>query len=127
MADQSALDVVLAYTEAWAGKDLETAARYLADDVVFDGASARYASAAPLVQGLGRFVTQIAAGWKQLVSLAQGEQVMLMYEVFLPSGKPIRLAEHFVVRDGKIQSETLVFDTMALREAQAQPVPAAVD
>jgi hypothetical protein len=51
--------------------------------------------------------------------VAQGEQVMLMYEVSLPSGKPIRLAEHFTVRDGKIHSEMLVFDGLALREEQA--------
>src|SRR5215467_7076906 len=111
MADQSALDVVLAYTEAWAGKDLQTAAGHLAADVVFDGASARYESAEPLLRGLAGFVTQIAPGWRQIAAVAEGEQVMLMYEVCLSSGKPVRLAEHFTVRDGKIRSETLVYDT----------------
>src|SRR5215831_4292280 len=120
MADQSALDVVVAYTDAWAGKDLETAAGYLADDVVFDGPFAHYESAEPLVQGLARFVAQIGPGWKQLAALARGEQVMLMYEVFLPSGKPIRTAEHFNVRDGRIRSETLVFDSLALHAARAE-------
>ena len=120
MADQSALDVVVAYTEAWAGKDLESAAGYLAADVVFDGASAHYDSAEPLLQGLGRFVTQIAPGWRQLAVVAEGEQVMLMYEVSLPSGLPVRLAEHFTVRGGKIRSETLVYDTAAVQAARAE-------
>jgi ketosteroid isomerase-like protein len=120
MADQTALDIVLAYTEAWAGKDLATAAGHLAGDVVFDGPFAHYESAEPLVRGLERFAAQIAPGWKRLAALAQGEQVMLMYEVFLPSGKPIRTAEHFTVRDGKIRSETLVFDSLALHAAQAE-------
>jgi hypothetical protein len=119
MADQTALDVVLAYTEAWAGKDMEEAARYLAADVVFDGAGGRYESAEPLLQGLAGFVARIAPGWRQIAALADGEQVMLMYEVSLPSGKPVRLAEHFTVRDGKIRGETLVFDTLAMREAAA--------
>lgn len=118
MADHSALDVVFAYTAAWSSRDLDTAAGFLADDVVFDGPAGRYGSAEPLLQGLGRFVTQIVPGWRHLASLADGEQAMLMYEVSLPSGKPIRLAEHFIVRDGKIRSETLVFDTLAMREAQ---------
>ncbi|HYW27980.1 MAG TPA: nuclear transport factor 2 family protein [Terriglobales bacterium] len=120
MADQSALDVVVAYTDAWAGKDLVTATGYLADDVVFDGPFAHYESAEPLVQGLARFVAQIAPVWKQLAALARGEQVMLMYEVFLPSGKPLRTAEHFNVRDGRIRSETLVFDSLALHAARAE-------
>jgi ketosteroid isomerase-like protein len=119
MAEHSALDVVTAYTEAWAGKDMEAAAGYLAADVVFDGAAARYESSEPLLRGLAGFVARIAPGWRQLAAVAQREQAMLMYEVRLPSGKPIRLAEHFTVRDGKIRSETLVFDTAALREAQA--------
>ena len=113
MADQTALDVVVAYTDAWARKDLEAAAVYLAADVVFDGASARYESSEPLLQGLGRFVSRIAPGWRQVAAVAEGEQVMLMYEVRLASGTPVRLAEHFTVRDGKIRSETLVYDTAA--------------
>jgi hypothetical protein len=120
MADKSALDVVVAYTEAWAGKDLETAAGYLAADVVFDGASTRHDSAEPLLQGLSGFVRQIAPGWRQLAAVAEGEQVMLMYEVSLLSGKPVRLAEHFTVRGGKIRSETLVYDTLAVQAARAE-------
>src|SRR5215472_9647626 len=104
MADQSALDVVVAYTEAWAGKDLETAAAYLAADVVFDGASARHESAEPLLRGLAGFVTQIAPGWRQIAAVAQDEQVM--------------------VRDGKIRSETLVYDTLAVQTARAEAVRA---
>jgi len=119
MADQTALDVVLAYTEAWAGKDMEGAAGYLAPDVVFDGPGGRYESAEPLLRGLAGFVARIAPGWRQLAALAEGEQVMLMYEVSLPAGTPVRLAEHFTVRDGRIRSETLVFDTLATREAAA--------
>jgi ketosteroid isomerase-like protein len=120
MTTQSALDVVVAYTEAWAGRDLPAAAGHLADDVVFDGPVARDESARPLLQGLERFVAQIAPGWNRLAALAEGDQVMLMYEVFLPSGKPIRTAEHFTVRDGRIRSETIVFDSLALHTARAE-------
>jgi ketosteroid isomerase-like protein len=122
MTDQSALGVVVAYTEAWAGKDLETAAGYLAADVVFDGAGGRHESAEPLLRGLAGFVSQIAPGWRQLAAVAQGDQVMLMYEVSMASGRPVRLAEHFTVRDGKIRSETLVYDTAAVQAAQAVKV-----
>ena len=120
MADQSALDVAVAYTEAWAAGHLEVAAGYLAGDVVFDGPFAHYESAEPLMQGLARFVAQIAPGWRQIAAVAQGEQVMLMYEVFLPSGKALRTAEHFTVRDGRIRSETIVFDSLVLHTAKAE-------
>ncbi len=119
MTDQRPADVVLAYTDAWANKDLQAAARYLAPDVVFDGPFARYESAEPLMQGLAGFVTRIATGWKRIALLTEGEQVMLMYEVFLPSGAPVRTAEHFTVRDGLIRTETLVYDSLAVRAAPA--------
>ncbi len=121
MAEQSALDVVLAYQEAWTSKDLETAARYLAVDMVFDGPALRYDSAEAFLPGLRRFVDQIAPGWKKIAALADDDVVLLMYEVFLPSGSAIRCADAFDVRDGRIQAETLVFDTLALRAAQPAP------
>ena len=117
MAVQTPLDIVLAYTEAWANRDLAAAAGYLADDVVFDGPFARYDSAEPLLRGLERFAARIAPGWKQIAALTRGEQVMLMYEVFLPTGAPVRTAEVFTVRDGRIRSETLVFDSLAMHAA----------
>jgi SnoaL-like domain len=124
MTDQSALDVAVAYTDAWARRDLRTAAGYLAPDVAFDGPFARYESAEPLMKGLERFVTNLVPGWKQLAAVARGEQVMLMYEVYVPSGKPVRTAEHFTVRDGLIRSETLVFDSVALETARAEAAAA---
>ena len=36
-ACNNALDVAIAFTEEWTGHDIDTAADYVADDVVFDG------------------------------------------------------------------------------------------
>ena len=119
MTNQNAADVVLAYTDAWANKDLRAAGRHLADDVVFDGPFARYESAEPLMQGLAAFASRIATGWKRIALVTEGDQVMLMYEVHLPSGAPVRIAEHFTVRDGLIRTETLTFDSLAMQAAPA--------
>ncbi len=37
VACNNALDVVIAFIKAWTGHDIDTAADYVADDVVFDG------------------------------------------------------------------------------------------
>jgi hypothetical protein len=38
-----------------------------------------------------------------------------MYDVFLVSGVALRIADYYTVKDGKLQAETLVFDTHGFR------------
>ena len=43
-----------------------------------------------------------------------------MYELRGPGGRPLPLTvDHFVVRDGMLAAETLVFDTAAFGQAMA--------
>ncbi len=70
MTNQSALEIVSAYQDAWTHKDFDTAARYLAEDIVFHSSGQHLAR-------IGEFLTMLTA---------------------------------FAIHNGKIQSETLVFD-----------------
>ena len=46
-----------------------------------------------------------------------------MYEVQTGPAGALRAAEHFVIRDGLIKSDMLVFDTHKLRQAQSGQAP----
>jgi len=115
--NQTALDVVLAYQEAWTSGDLETAAGCLAGDVVWIGPTARLDGPGDFMRGLGRFADTLAPGWRKIAAMADGDGVLLMFEVDTASGTPIRAADYFTVSRGRIQTDTMVFDTLAYRTA----------
>ncbi|HEY7200463.1 MAG TPA: nuclear transport factor 2 family protein [Candidatus Dormibacteraeota bacterium] len=111
--NQTALDVVNAYQEAWTGGDVATAARYVADDVVWHGPGGTLTGREAFMAGLGRFVDSLAPGWRRIAAMADEEGVLVLFEVSTPGGATIRCADHFTVRGGRIQSDTMVFDTRA--------------
>ena len=114
----TALDVVRAYQDAWTGKDYEAAAGYLADDFVHLSPNARYSSAKEWLPALARFGDRIGSGWRAVAAFGDEAEALLMYELFARSGAALPLTvDHFVVRDGKIISETLVFDTASFGAA----------
>jgi hypothetical protein len=114
----TALDVVLAYQNAWTGKDFDTAARYLADDFVHTSPNASYTSARAWLPALARFGGRIGPGWRPVATFGDETEALLMYELFAVSGAALPLTvDHFTVRDGKIISETLVFDTASFGAA----------
>lgn len=47
MTQTAPLDIATAFTKAWTGHDLEKAASYVADDVVFDGPMQQSTGKAP--------------------------------------------------------------------------------
>jgi SnoaL-like domain len=116
VTNATALDVVTAYQDAWTSKDMEKAATYLAPDFVFDGPMTQSTSAAEFMPVLTRFVGRIVPGWKQIAAFGSDDEALIMYDVFLTSGSPCRCADHFTVRDGKLQRETLIFDTFPFRQ-----------
>jgi len=116
----TALDVVLAYQDAWTRKDFDAAAGYLADDFVHVSPNSRYTSAKEWLPALARFGDRIGAGWRPVATFGGDAEALLMYELFAVSGAALPLTvDHFLVRDGKIVSETLVFDTTSFGAALA--------
>ena len=114
------LDTVTAYQDAWTSGDLDAASAYLAPDFAFEGPGATFASAADFLPYLARFGSRIGRGWRQVAAFGDGDEALVMYELRGPAGQALPLTvDHFVVREGKIVAETLVFDTAAFGEAMA--------
>lgn len=110
MVKNSALSLVRAYQGAWTSKDFETAARHIADDVVFHSPQQHLSGATAFMAMLSAFAERIAPRWEEVAATEAGDEVVILYHLFTLTGSPATCADHFTVRDGRIRSETLVFD-----------------
>jgi SnoaL-like domain len=99
--------IARAFTEAWTSHDMDTAARYLADDVVFDGPASHSTGAQAYMEGLNGFAQRVI-GMQMLAALGDDTQALIMYEVTTPAGT-LTCAEHLTIRGGKIQTDRLTF------------------
>jgi SnoaL-like domain len=115
MTERNALDNVTAYLDALMGKDLGTAASYLAEDFVFEGPIRRYKSAHEFLVGFEAFAQHIRPGWRKIAAFGDDRGALLMYDLALVSGGALRVADYYTVKDGKLQTETLAFDTHGFR------------
>jgi hypothetical protein len=111
-------DVAISFTEAWTSHDMDTAARYVADDVVFEGPLSQATGITEYIEGLSQFA-QAVTGLQILAVVADDERAMIMYEVTTGPFGMLRAAEDLVISGGKITRDTLVFDAQAVREARA--------
>jgi len=118
------LAVGLAFTEAWTSHDMTTAAGYMAADYVFDGPLAHLSGVDASVEGLARFA-QAVTGLRVVAAFGDDAQALIMYEVSTGPWGTLRCAECFTVTDGKIQTDTLTFDTYKVRAAAAGQAPSA--
>ncbi|WP_433440506.1 nuclear transport factor 2 family protein [Nonomuraea sp. CA-141351] len=110
---QAPADVAVAFIEAFGRQDIDTLARYLAEEVVFESPRVRLTGARAVAEAVGQFA-QAVIGVKILASLGDGEQALITYNMETGPFGTIRAVDHLVVRDGKIVADTLVFDTGAL-------------
>ena len=106
-----AIDVVIAYQDAWVGRDFDRARTFIADDVVFVSSAGQHITGhADFMAMLSAFAMRIQPRWEQAAVLEDAGGVLILYRLFTQSGEPAFCADYFVVRSGKIQSDTLVFD-----------------
>jgi len=115
--------IARAFTEAWTSHDMDTAARYLADDVVFDGPMNHTTGKQAYVEGLGRFAS-VVTGVRIIAALGDDTQALILYDLATAGGTQT-YAEHLTFRDGKIATDRLIFDTYPARAAQASQTPPA--
>src|SRR5690349_6217512 len=113
------LALIHAYNDAWTKKDMATAATYLADDVTFDGPIQHLRSAPEFIPALERFASLVTGPMEIIAELADDDQVLMLYDI--PTGPfgMVRSCDHFVIGDGKIRANVLVFDASPFRQAQA--------
>ena len=115
-SDDSALTVALAYHRAWTGGDFDEASRYLAEGLETDVPINTYRSKAEwlqAVQGTGQATSSV----RLLAEFGTRDEALLLYDMRLDPIGDLRVAEHFVVADGRIVKIRHVHDTAALRAA----------
>jgi len=113
-----ALQVALAYYEAWTSKDLERAMTYVADEIVCDAPAGRIEGAQAYREFMGPFV-QILRRAELIAAFGDDEQALLMYDtetVPVPSAPG---AECVTVEGGKITRSRFLFDRAPFQEARA--------
>jgi hypothetical protein len=118
----AAVDVAIAFTEAWTSHDMTTAAGYVADDVLFEGPMTQSAGIDGFMEGLTRFA-QAVTGLQILAALGTDERAMIMYDLTTGPFGRLRAAEDLVISEGKITRDTLVFDTHPIRMAREVSTP----
>lgn len=109
MAESTAAEIVTAYQDAWTKRDFEMAGRYVAEDIVFHSPQQHITGTRDFLSMLSAFAERIDHRWERLEATTDGDGVLILYNLFL-DGVPAVCADYFTVRDGKIRSETLVFD-----------------
>ncbi len=121
------LTICLAFLEAWTSHDMETATRYVAEDVRFDGPIQHSNGIDLYMDGLTPFA-QTVTGVTILATFGDDERAMIMHEVTSASFGTVTMAELYTIKNGKIQTHRAAFDTYMLRQQganQAQPSTAA--
>ncbi|GAB3752115.1 nuclear transport factor 2 family protein [Microlunatus parietis] len=114
----------VAFIEAFAAKDLTKLAGYCADDIVFESPRVKITGAPDVAEAMGQFA-QAVASIDIIAAYGDDEHAVIMYDMQTGPFGTIRAADHFVVRDGKIISDQLVFDTYELRRFEESQTPAA--
>jgi ketosteroid isomerase-like protein len=108
-SDSPAVQTALAYFEAFAHKDLETAMRYVADDIVCHAPPGRLEGADAYRAFIGPF-TQILVEAKLIAAFGDDETALIMYDT---ESRPVPSApgaECMTIRDGKIVHSWFIFD-----------------
>ena len=113
----SALQVAVAYYEAWTSKNLDEALSYVSADIVceapagrIDGAEAYRAFMAPFVQ--------ILVSSKMIAAFGDEETALVMYDTETIPVKSAPGAECVTVRDGKITHSRFIFDRAPFEAAR---------
>jgi ketosteroid isomerase-like protein len=119
MTDDSspALQVALAYYQAWTSKDVAGAMRHLADDVVCDAPAGRLEGVQAYRQFLGPFA-QMLIDSELLAAFGDETKAVLVYDTRTPPVASAPGAECLTVRDGKIIHNRFIFDRLPFEAAR---------
>jgi len=101
------------YLGAFTANDTERAAALLTDDFEFDGPMMQTSGKSAFLEGAAQ-LGPIVRGYRMIRQFEDGDDVCSIYdfEVETPVGKgAIRMSEWSTVRDGKLASSRLIFDT----------------
>ncbi len=115
MARIDALSIARAYHHAWTGKNFAGAGRYLAKDLKTDTPINTYQGKKDFLEALERFGLLVIRA-DILAQFGTDHEAVLLYDLTLAPIGRLRVAEHFVTKDGRIVLIRHVHDTAALQE-----------
>ncbi len=112
-----ALEVALAYYDAWTSKDLDRAMSYIAADIVCNAPAGRIEGAEAYREFMAPFVEMLIAT-DLIGAFGDDEKALVMYDTETRLVKSGPGAECVTVRDGKIVHSWFVFDRVPFQAAQ---------
>ncbi|MEU4396654.1 nuclear transport factor 2 family protein [Kribbella sp. NPDC023855] len=115
--DHTPVEVAVAYIEAFGRGDMVAAAQYVADEIEFESPMTRIRGAAGYLEAVGQFARGVT-GVEIIGAVGDERRALVMYEMTTTPYGVLAAADHFVVADGKITGNRLVFDTYPIRGAQ---------
>jgi ketosteroid isomerase-like protein len=122
MSESSALEIVSAYQDAWTSRDFETAAQYVAEDIVFrSSAGQHFTTLSDFLAMLTAFAERIQPRWELIAATEEGDNVLVLYKLFTSQSAPASCADCFTVTEGRIRTEMLVFDPEPFLSASQKP------
>ena len=113
-----ALDVALAYFDAWTRKDMDRAMTYVADDVVCDAPAGRIEGAEAYRAFMAPF-TEILVEARLIAAFGDAETALVMYDTRTRPVDDAPAAECVTVRDGRIVASRFIFDRAPFDAARA--------
>jgi ketosteroid isomerase-like protein len=119
MTDQPspALEVALAYYNAWTSKDIDAAMHYIADDIVCEAPPGRIEGAQAYRAFMAPFV-QILVGARMIAAFGDEASALVMYDTETVPVKRAPAAEYVTVREGKIAHSHFIFDRAPFEAAR---------
>ena len=117
---QTPVAIARAFTQAWTSRDMDTAARLVADDVIFDGPLGHTDGKKAYIEGLNGIAQAVAlTGVKIIAAFGNDTQALIMYELITGRFGALTCAKLFTIRAGKIQTDRLTFDSYEIRKGQS--------
>jgi ketosteroid isomerase-like protein len=112
-----AMQVALAYYEAWTSKDLDRAMSYISEDIVCEAPAGRIEGAEAYRGFMGPFV-QILKGSNMIAAFGDERTALVMYDTETVPVKSAPAAEFVTVENGKITHSRFVFDRQPFEAAR---------
>jgi len=112
----AALEVALAYHDAWTSHDFERAMTYVADDIVCEAPAGRLEGAEAYRSFMGPFV-QILKGSQLIAAFGDDDKAIVMYDTETVPVASAPGAECVTVKNGKIVYSRFVFDRAPFLQA----------
>jgi ketosteroid isomerase-like protein len=116
--DSPALQIALAYYDAWRNRDHAAAMNFVADNVVADTPFGRLDGGTALHESETQFAPMLT-GATMIANYGDETTALLLYDTHTSVVPSNLSAKYFVVEDGKITSMKGVFDTSVFTSSES--------